>query len=180
MAWWIAIQPRWRVADDSSFIYETPAGEEWHILHKGGSAGLYTVVVALSWWIKALPPAESSTRAWTAVHDVQWVIDQISENIEIASTTSPAPQGKKRGCEESEESGRGKRFVLALCMLILDVINIIMLEVVPSELVSTCIVRYMIQSLSVICCDCDSCWSCLQLTRLTAGHLVMLSVASVF
>src|SRR5882757_11117507 len=110
IAWWIAIQPSWRVADDGSFIYATPAGEEWQLLHKGGSAGLYTVVVALSWWIKALPAGDLSSRAWNAVSDVQWVINQISE-IQPTATVSP---GKKRGYGEPEHSGKGKRFVSVL------------------------------------------------------------------
>ena len=55
MAWWIAIKPDWRLSDDATFIYDVPNGEDWRQLHKGGSAGLYTVVVALSWWVGALP-----------------------------------------------------------------------------------------------------------------------------
>ena len=39
MAWWIALQPGWRLADDGSFKYEAPKNEDWCVLHKGGSAG---------------------------------------------------------------------------------------------------------------------------------------------
>lgn len=105
MAWWIAIQPKWRLTDDGSFVYSSPTGEDWRFLHKGGSAGLYTVVVALSWWLKALSPADCAIRAWTAVHDVQWVIDQINGNFRTTL------QGKKRGSQEPEQSGRAKRWV---------------------------------------------------------------------
>jgi hypothetical protein len=105
MAWWIAIQPKWRLADDSSFVYSMPAGEDWRFLHKGGSAGLYIVVVALSWWIKILTPDDSYIRVWTAVRDVTWVIDQIYKKVKAVSG------GKKRGHEETEESGDAKRFV---------------------------------------------------------------------
>jgi hypothetical protein len=85
MTWWIAIQPKWRLADDGSFVYTMPADEDWCILHRGGSAGLCTVVVALSWWINALSADDSTIRAWTAVHDVNWVINKISEKISTAS-----------------------------------------------------------------------------------------------
>jgi hypothetical protein len=105
MAWWVAIQPKWRLADDSSFVYTLPTGEDWRLLHKGGSAGLYTVVVALSWWVKAIPPGDPGIRAWTAVKDVQWVIKQILGMIGATSL------GKKRGSEEPEESERAKRYV---------------------------------------------------------------------
>ena len=82
MAWWIALQPDWRVQDDGSFNYEVPKDEEWTVLRKTGKAGLITVVAALSWWVKALTPDISSFRAWTVVHDVKWVIDQITVKFE--------------------------------------------------------------------------------------------------
>lgn len=104
MTWWIAIQPEWRLADDSTFKYMAPVDEDWRVLHKGGSAGLYTVVVALSWWVMALTPEVPSFRAWTAVRDVQWVIEEIYKKIQ--------PQGKKRGREDGgQATQKGKRYV---------------------------------------------------------------------
>ncbi|KDR76584.1 hypothetical protein GALMADRAFT_1328474, partial [Galerina marginata CBS 339.88] len=110
MAWWIAIQPRWRLADNAAFVYQTPTGEDWRLLHKGGSAGLYTVVVALSWWIRVLPSdGPPCLRAWSAVRDVQWVIEQIHKKV-LRST-----QGTKRGCDDNaadaKQSGKVKRCV---------------------------------------------------------------------
>jgi hypothetical protein len=111
MAWWIALQPEWRICEDGSFIYEAPKDEDWSVLHKGGTAGLYTVVVALSWWVRALTPEITSFRAWGAVRDVQWVIDQICMKFAPAG-------GKKRRREQSAEdlatsdiSKKKKRYV---------------------------------------------------------------------
>ena len=101
MAWWIALQPAWRVSNNGCFNYTAPSDEDWHVLQKGGTTGLYTVVVALSWWVRALTPESSSLRAWTAVHDVHWVIDEISKKL--VST------GKKRVFESSTPSGKSKR-----------------------------------------------------------------------
>jgi hypothetical protein len=101
MAWWIALQPEWRIADDGSFNYEAPKDEEWSVLHKGGKAGLYTVVVALSWWVRALTPEIMSFRAWGAVRDVQWVIEQISMKF--------TPASKKRRGEDLGPSGKSKK-----------------------------------------------------------------------
>jgi hypothetical protein len=101
MAWWIAIQPEWRVKDDGSFNYKAPKDEDWSVLHKGGKTGLFMVVVALSWWVRALTPNIPSFRAWTAVRDVQWVIDQISAKFK--------PARKKRQSEDSAPSGKPKR-----------------------------------------------------------------------
>ena len=128
MAWWIAIQPNWRVNDDASFNYVVPAAEDWRQLHKGGSVGLYTVVVALSWWIKALSAEAESSRAWSAVRDVQWVVEQIYKNVK------PAFQGKKQGCDDgNQDAGNGKRYSLtfSLCFSIHTVIS----DVVRVELV---------------------------------------------
>jgi hypothetical protein len=91
MAWWIALQPEWRVTEDGSFKYEAPKDEDWSGLHKGGTAGLYTVVVALSWWVRSLTSENDSFRAWRAVRDVQWVIDQIYLKF------PPAGGRKRRG-----------------------------------------------------------------------------------
>ena len=102
MAWWIAIQPAWRVKDDGSFNYEAPKDEDWSVLHKGGTAGLYTVVVALSWWIRSLTSENESFRAWGAVRDVQWVIDQIYLKFRPAG-------GKKRRGENLVPSGMAKK-----------------------------------------------------------------------
>ncbi|KAF8872319.1 hypothetical protein CPB84DRAFT_1753656 [Gymnopilus junonius] len=88
-AWWIAIQPKWRLADDSSFVYSMPASEDWCFLHKGGSSGLYIVVIALSWWVKALTLGESQIRVSTAIHNITWVINQIYKKV------LPASNGKK-------------------------------------------------------------------------------------
>ena len=103
MAWWIALQPAWRVTDDGSFNYEAPEGEDWCTLYKGGKAGLYTVVMALLWWVKALTPEILGFRAWKAVNDVQWVINKIL----MMCVTS----GKKWQWEEAAPLGKSKRYV---------------------------------------------------------------------
>jgi hypothetical protein len=102
MAWWIALQPEWRIKDDGSFNYEAPKEEDWSVLQKGGTAGLYTVVVALLWWVRVLTPEISASfRAWEAVQDVQWVIEQISVKF--------APAIKKRRGEDLGGSGNSKK-----------------------------------------------------------------------
>ena len=105
MAWWIAIQPKWRIADDGSFNYNIPVDEDWRVLHKGGKTGLYIVVVALSWWVRALTPEIPSFRAWTAVRDVRWVIDQISTKL-------CTPAMKKRPLEDVAQVGKAKRYAI--------------------------------------------------------------------
>ena len=44
MAWWISLQLEWRIADNRLFNYKAPKDEDWSLLHKSGTAGLYTVM----------------------------------------------------------------------------------------------------------------------------------------
>ena len=102
MAWWIALQLEWRIKDDGSFNYKAPKDEDLSVLHKGGTAGLYTVVVALSWWVRVLSlEISASFCAWEAVRDVQWVIEQISMKF--------APAIKKQRGEDLGASGNSKK-----------------------------------------------------------------------
>ena len=108
MAWWIELQPDWRVKDDGSFNYDMPEDEEWTVLRKTGKAGLVTVIAALSWWVTALTPETPSFRAWNAVRDVKWVINQI--NVKFEKQPKKRQSGKKRQVEEAAPSGRLKRY----------------------------------------------------------------------
>jgi len=54
VAWWRQLQPAWCTSVSSMLSQDIPQDEEWVSLAKGGMAGIYTVVVALSWWIRAL------------------------------------------------------------------------------------------------------------------------------
>ena len=51
-----------------------PENETWNLLKKGGSAGLYIVVMALSWWVATLKAESDDSQAWDIVNDVTWVL----------------------------------------------------------------------------------------------------------
>ena len=114
MAWWIAIQPSWRLTRNTTFVYDLPSDEEWHVLHKGGSAGLYVVVVALLWWIRVLPAEPLSFHAWSAMRDVQWVIDQICKKLLSNSKRT------KQGHDGTTPLSKAKRYVVALVTYLLS------------------------------------------------------------
>ena len=97
MAWWKVLQPAWRCTVDGILSTDMPKSETWATLSRGGSSGIYTVVIALSWWIRALPAqAEVSDAgvvdAWAAVADLQWVM----ERMRLGLGKSPSTQGTKR------------------------------------------------------------------------------------
>ena len=79
------IQPDWHkeeLGDGNDFLSrQIPDDETWASLLKGGTAGLYTVVVALSWWIKQLPSGGTHTDIWRSVEDITWVLTEVTKTL---------------------------------------------------------------------------------------------------
>jgi hypothetical protein len=101
-AWWTMLQPSWRIEGDS-LVRSAPQGENWEGLRKGGTAGIYVVIIGLSWWIKS-QFMERDPHAWTAVHDVSWVIQQMT-----ISTPRFELKTQKRSLEGKEKEDQGKK-----------------------------------------------------------------------
>ncbi|EDR03935.1 uncharacterized protein LACBIDRAFT_306626 [Laccaria bicolor S238N-H82] len=68
---------------------------------------LYTVVVALSWWVGALPAEPLSLCPWLAVHDVRWVIDQVYKKA--LSSSQGTKRGRDNGTVDATQSAKAKR-----------------------------------------------------------------------
>ena len=106
MKWWRALQPSWRRGQVEGVLEkDVPRGEKWDGLAKGGTAGIYVVVMALSWWIKAIETPAPEGEAWGVVQDLCWVLTQIQSAI---AETGDGSQGVKR-CNDSEGGKRTKR-----------------------------------------------------------------------
>ncbi|KIM35207.1 hypothetical protein M413DRAFT_20789 [Hebeloma cylindrosporum] len=97
MDWWTLLQPVWRKDDNTAtslvLFRNIPMGETWQGLRKGGTAGIYVVVMGLSWWIKAQQTAYDAN-AWSAVDDLSWVIQQMNQH------TASGVVSKKRALDE--------------------------------------------------------------------------------
>ncbi|KIJ91185.1 hypothetical protein K443DRAFT_135548 [Laccaria amethystina LaAM-08-1] len=108
LEWWTVIQPDWRKDDIEGslmFFRDVPIGETWQGMRKGGTAGIYIVVMALSWWIKA-QKGKRDVVAWSTIDDLLWVIQQLNQNT-VSYITVP----KKRAHDEkdgSEDEGQRK------------------------------------------------------------------------
>jgi len=111
MKWWTSLQPTWRKMVDGTLTKDVPVDEKWGALMKGGTTGIYTVVIGLSWWIKALDTVEDGGDASVAVRDVTWVLDQVGGTL-LSERGSQGP-GLKRGHDSddlSEETPNKKRY----------------------------------------------------------------------
>ena len=98
MDWWMMMQPGWRKDDTRSLVTlvlfrDIPQGETWQGLRKGGTAGIYVIVMGLSWWIKA-QGIEHDTNVRSAINDISWVLQQMNE---YSPSRAPAP--KKRALD---------------------------------------------------------------------------------
>ena len=102
IAWWRSIQPSWRTLPDGGYAKAIPDDENWASLGKGGSAGLYIVVMALSWWIRALDLTGVNSTAWDVVDDVLWVVQQIRLKNNV-------PNNGKRARNEEDVAKANKR-----------------------------------------------------------------------
>ena len=94
--WWTVIQPDWCKDKVATLVFfrDIPQGENWQGMRKGGTASIYVVVMALSWWIKA-QQAEPDAEAWSTINDVLWVIQQLNQKA-----VSPTLVPKKRAHAE--------------------------------------------------------------------------------
>ena len=96
------MQPSWR-NDGKPLGCEVPCGESWQTLRKGGTSGIYVVVISLSWWVKAQHD-KRDVDAWTLVDDLLWVIQELKRN-----TGSPVsvPQKRVRGADTDVSARKG-------------------------------------------------------------------------
>jgi hypothetical protein len=78
---------------------------------KGGTTGIYTVVVALSWWVKAVGKSAGGEDVSMAVRDVTWVLDQVSGTMlsERGSPSQEGSQGLKCAHDDLNEGTRKKK-----------------------------------------------------------------------
>jgi hypothetical protein len=120
LAWWKTNQPSWRIEGIDGMNpleFKRPAtpDADWSSLNRGGTAGIYTVVMALSWWISRVG-SEWSQELTAFVDDLAWVLGEMSApNPE----EGPSAQSPKRAHEEvsNDESGTSsgrqvKRYVI--------------------------------------------------------------------
>ena len=107
MAWWHILQPLWCISSPGVFGRDVSANKSWVNLDKGGSSGIYIMVVALSWWINALISNTENSDAWMIVSNVLWVLQQIHN-------TNRENRNGKHICSSNESGGYEKRLVISI------------------------------------------------------------------
>jgi hypothetical protein len=93
-SWWQSLQPSWHIQDGLLLSNAVPADEEWSSLCRGGSNGLFIVLMCLSWWMSKPMSSEELVTFQVAKADVLWVLQQMLRNF-----TNPSSQ--KRSAEDT-------------------------------------------------------------------------------
>ncbi|KAJ3493262.1 hypothetical protein NMY22_g20234 [Coprinellus aureogranulatus] len=76
--WWQMLQPDWQRDDSGSTRGRVvPDTGDWGALRKGGTSGLYTVVVSLAWWVGRV--SDPNNALWDVVGDVEWVLIELGK-----------------------------------------------------------------------------------------------------
>jgi hypothetical protein len=98
--WWANIQPSWR-NEGGTFMRNVPQDESWQTLKKGGTSGIYVIIVGLSWWVKA-QHVERDADVWALIGDLSWVIQQMKKGMGLVqkrvrdADDDPEPEGLPR------------------------------------------------------------------------------------
>jgi hypothetical protein len=80
---------------------DAPQGETWQVLRKGGSAGIYFVVMGLSWWIKSEASDRAYADAWMIVQDFRWIIQQMRQ---VSNTENSRVPKRMQEAGDDEDS----------------------------------------------------------------------------
>ena len=94
------MQPAWR-GNRASLMRVVPKGENWKTLRKGGTSGMYVVLVGLLWWIKT-QRTQHDSGAWALVDDLSWVIQQMK--IDMGSILLSAQKRAHEGDAKDENA----------------------------------------------------------------------------
>lgn len=119
-AWWKAIQPLWRIGSGSSLLRDIPVNETWTSLRKGGSAGLYIVVMALSWWIASLRADSDFSRAWALVDDITWVLSLVTPTTPATVFRSTSIKRTSPDTPDEDQSSPAKYVLIYLNLICIN------------------------------------------------------------
>ena len=83
---------------------------------------MYTVLIALSWWIKA-QRNKTDPNPWAAVNDVPWVMCQLLNSRDLLTLQKQGCDVEDEGEEDNDQSGYKHRYVLLILSSLL-VVNV--------------------------------------------------------
>jgi hypothetical protein len=77
--WWITIQPTTRKIWPLTYT-PLPEGFSFDYFNRGRPNGVFLMILCLAWWANALTTYTDHTTFRLVVHDVHWVLEQVSRH----------------------------------------------------------------------------------------------------
>ena len=77
--WWITIQPTTRKVWPPTYA-PLPEGFSFDYFNRGGPNRVFLMILCLAWWANALTTDTDHTTFRLVVHDVRWVLEQVSRH----------------------------------------------------------------------------------------------------
>ncbi|KAF8489709.1 hypothetical protein F5888DRAFT_1638456 [Russula emetica] len=69
------LQPEWHLLHDGTLLQEVSnMGEEWGSLQQGGPNGFFLIILAFSWWVKAMGGGIDDVELHDTLVDAAWVV----------------------------------------------------------------------------------------------------------
>ena len=104
-AWWIHSQPLERMATSWPPPRNPLSAAQWNKFLSGGKNGMFSFVVAFSWWAKASESTSPDLAA--AADDLRWVLQQLKDIL-----TTPPSAPSVNPSLEAPGTSRSKRKVV--------------------------------------------------------------------
>jgi hypothetical protein len=105
------MQPDWR--EGESLVKTLPADTDWGAIYRGGSNGLFLVVMALSWWVGAMGPNDQhNLDLLVAIYDVKWVLSELAEKLSAFSMKTEKKHLLEEATKNEQSSKRLVQFQL--------------------------------------------------------------------
>jgi hypothetical protein len=101
LAWWHSLQPTWRVSTHLAAPGTYKRGESaegsLECLNKGGSNGIFLVIVSIGWLIAAHGEKPINPAVQEVIEDVSWVLEVLSRGSGTGEGVSPPKREKRKG-----------------------------------------------------------------------------------
>jgi hypothetical protein len=111
MLWWVKMQPTWRGGE--SLVRTLLTDANWELILRGGSNGLFMVVMALSWWVHATGlNSQQNLKLLVAINDVKWVLSELVVMLSTLSMDTGNKHSRGESTQEEPVSKRCVRFLL--------------------------------------------------------------------
>ena len=109
--WWTASQPKWRSTGSWPFPMDDENNESWDDFPARGQNGIFLVIMAISWWARAVESTKDFMQFEEVVDNIHWVIRQLTHAHSSSSASDKPRPPVSASWTHTFSRGNGKRTV---------------------------------------------------------------------